>query len=236
MLGADAGHTAIYRRLADPEPVIMAGLRALDKGRAVVIPGVRNKVIAASGRFMPHEWLTRVSGRLLRPASTAARPPIEVHNEIVAPAAAERVWDLLTDVEGWPSWYRACRWVRVESTGSAASTDGAARPASFRWKAHPIALRSTVIASDRPHSFAFIAEARGLHAEHAFTLRPAPDGVGTVVLSHETQTGPLPRLGRVVLAPLLHATTQAWLTDLARAVTPSPVAGEREAVSDAHAI
>ena len=235
-LGADAGHTAIYRRLGDPEPVIKAGLRAVDKGRAVVIPGVRNKVIAASGRFMPHEWLTRVSGRLLRPASTAARPPIEVHNQIVAPAPAERVWNLLTDVEGWPSWYRACRWVRVESTGSAPSTDSTARPVSFRWKAHPIALRSTVVASDRPNSFAFIADARGLHAEHAFTLRPAPDGVGTVVLSHETQTGPLPRLGRVILAPLLHTTTQAWLTDLARAVTPSPVAGEREAASDAHSI
>jgi hypothetical protein len=148
-------------------------------------------------------WLTRVSARLLRPpgtaprpAGTAPRPPIEVHNEIVAPAAAERVWDLLTDVGGWPSWYRACRWVQVESTGSAALTDSAARPASFRWKAHPITLRSTVVASDRPHSFAFIADARGLHAEHTFTLRPAPDGLGTVVLSHETQAGPLPRLGR----------------------------------------
>ncbi len=120
-LGAEVGHTAIYRRLADPEPVIDAGLRALDKGKAVVIPGVRNKVIANSGRFMPHEWLTRVSARLLRPVSTASRPPIEVHNEIVIPTSAERVWDLLTDVEGWPSWYGACRWVRVESTGSAAS-------------------------------------------------------------------------------------------------------------------
>ena len=58
-LGAEVGHTAIYRRLADPEPVIEAGLRALDKGRAVIIPGVRNKLLAASGRFMPREWLTR---------------------------------------------------------------------------------------------------------------------------------------------------------------------------------
>src|SRR5215510_12096206 len=77
-LHADVGQTAIYRRLADPEPVIKGGLRALDKGQAVVIPGVRYKVVAASGRFMPHEWLTRVSARLLRPASTASRPPIEV--------------------------------------------------------------------------------------------------------------------------------------------------------------
>jgi short-subunit dehydrogenase len=90
-LGADAGHTAIYRRLADPEPVIRAGLRALDKGQAVVIPGTRNKVIAASGRFMPHEWLTRVSARLLRPAGTASRRPTEDRKETVTPAAADRV-------------------------------------------------------------------------------------------------------------------------------------------------
>jgi short-subunit dehydrogenase len=70
-LGAEVGHTAVYRRLADPEPVIDAGLRGLDQGRAVVIPGVRNKLIAASGRFMPREWLTWVSARLLRPLDTS---------------------------------------------------------------------------------------------------------------------------------------------------------------------
>ena len=73
-LGADVGRTAIYRRLADPEPVIDAGLRALDEGRAVVIPGVRNKVIAASGRFMPREWLALISAQLLRPLGATSRP------------------------------------------------------------------------------------------------------------------------------------------------------------------
>ena len=204
-LGADVSHTAIYRKLGEPEPVIKAGLRALDKGRAVVIPGLKNKLLAASGRFTPREWLARLSARLLRPARTASRPAIEVDNEIVVPASAERVWDLLNDVEHWPSWFRACRWVRLESNG------GAARP-SFRWKAHPIALRSAVVAADRPRSFAFVADARGLHAEHAFTLRPTPDGLNTVVVSHETQLGLLPRLGRVYLAPHLRAANQAWLT------------------------
>src|SRR5262245_19019285 len=93
-LGADVGHTAIYSRLADPEPVIEAGLRALDKGRAVVIPGVRNYLLAESGRLMPREWLTLFTGRLLRPAGKASRPPIEVRNEIAIHATAERVWDL----------------------------------------------------------------------------------------------------------------------------------------------
>jgi short-subunit dehydrogenase/uncharacterized protein YndB with AHSA1/START domain len=210
-LGADVGRTAIYRRLAAPEPVIEAGLRALDKGRAVVVPGVRNKLLASSGRFMPHEWITRVSGRLLRQVSTASRPPIEVRNEAVIPASPERVWDLLTDVEGWPSWWRACRWVRVESTGNTA------RPVTFRWKAHPVELRSTVVTSDRPRLFAIVADARAVHAERTFTLRPTPDGLNTVVVSHETQVGLLPRLGRLYLAPRLRAVNQDMFADLARA-------------------
>ena len=137
-LGADVGHTVIYSRLSAPEPVIEAGIRGLDKGRAVVIPGLRNKAIAAAGRFTPREWLALIGARLLRPAGTASRPPIEVRNEIVIHAPAERVWDVLSDVERWPSWWRACRWVRVESKGSAN------HPVSFHWKAHPVLLRSTV--------------------------------------------------------------------------------------------
>ena len=108
-----------------------------------------------------------------------SRPPIEVRNETVIRASAERVWDLLTDVEHWPLWYRACRWVRVESTRAPTSIPGTPQATSFRWKAHPIELRSAVVASDRPHSFAIIADALGLHAERTFTLRPTPDGLGT---------------------------------------------------------
>lgn len=231
-LGADVGHTAIYRRLADPEPVIEAGLRALDKGRAVVVSGLRNKVVAVGGRFLPREWLTLVSARLLGPAGAASRPPIEVRNEIVIHASAECVWELLTDVEGWPSWYRACRWVQVGSTGTAASTPDSARPISFRWKAHPVTLRSTVTAADRPHLFAIVADTPGLHAERTFTLRPTPDGLSTVVISHETQVGLLPRLGRMFLARRLYAANQTMFDDLARAaiygsatqpISPEPV-------------
>jgi short-subunit dehydrogenase/uncharacterized protein YndB with AHSA1/START domain len=210
-LGADVGHTAIYGRLAEPEPVIEAGLRALEEGRAVVIPGLRYKLIAASGRFIPREWLNRVSARLLRPATTA-RPPIVVRNEIVIPAAAERVWDLLSDVERWPSWYTACQWVRVET-----SAGSPARAVSFRWKAHPVELRSSVVAADRPNSFAIVADGLGVHAERTFTLRPTADGLSTVVVSHETQVGPLPWLGRLYVAPRLFAANQAMFEDLARA-------------------
>ena len=137
--------------------------------------------------------------------------PVEVRNEILIPASAERVWDLLADVGRWPTWYRACRWVRIESAGNTIP------PASFRWKAHPVELRSTVVAADRPHSFTIVADAPGLHAHRTFSLRPAPDGTGTAVVSHETQVGPLPWLGRMYLAPRLHAANQVMFADLARA-------------------
>ena len=212
-LGAEVGHTAIYRRLAEPEPVIEVGLRALERGRAVVIPGLRTKVIAQLGRATPRETLTLISERLLRPAGTASLPPIVVHNEAVIRARVERVWDLLSDVERWPSWYRACRWVRLESGRSGQE------PLAFRWKAHPVELRSTVIETRRPHSFAIIADALGIHAERFFTLRPTADGAGTIVVSHETQVGPLPWLGRLYLGPRLAAANQVMFDDLARTAT-----------------
>lgn len=142
-----------------------------------------------------------------------SKPPIEVHNQAVIPAPMDRVWDLLTDVERWPSWYRACRWVRVVR---------AARPVSFRWKAHPLEISSTVVACERPHSFSFVADAKGIHAERTFTLRPSPDGVGTIILSHETQIGPLAWWGRAFLAPRLRAANRAMFDDLARAAAGGP--------------
>jgi short-subunit dehydrogenase/uncharacterized protein YndB with AHSA1/START domain len=209
-LAADVAHTAIYSRLGEPEPVIEAGLSGLDNGRAVVIPGWRNKLIAFAARIMPREWLALIGARLLRPADVVSRPPIEVDNGIVIQASPERVWDLLTDVARWPQWYRACKWVTVDST------DSAGRAATFRWKAHPVVLRTSVTASERPHSFAFVADARGFHAVRAFTVRPAHDGSSTVVVSHETQVGIFPWLGRLVLGPRLRAANQRMFEDLAR--------------------
>ena len=159
-----------------------------------------------------------IQHELLLPADTASRPPVEVRNEMVIRAPAERVWDRLTDVEGWPSWYRACRWVRVEPPDGAAPSGGALRGTTFRWRAHPVTLRSTVVVAERPHVFAIVADARGLHAERAFTFRPAPDGAGTVVVCDETQVGLLPRVGGRFLASRLHAANQAMFADLAEAV------------------
>lgn len=75
-LGADVGHTVVYKKLADPGPVIDLGLRALERGQSVAIPGLRNTLLAISGRLMPRTWLTLLSARMLRPAKVSSRPPL----------------------------------------------------------------------------------------------------------------------------------------------------------------
>lgn len=70
-LGSDVSHTAVYRHLVEPEPVVAAGLRAMDKGRAVVVPGWRNRIMATVGRLTPGWISALVSGRMLRPAAPA---------------------------------------------------------------------------------------------------------------------------------------------------------------------
>ena len=67
-LDADVSSTAIYQKLASPEPVVAAGLRALDRGRPVVVPGLRNRLMATASRLSPGWVGALISGRMLRPA------------------------------------------------------------------------------------------------------------------------------------------------------------------------
>lgn len=187
------------------------GFRAFSHRKAVFEVGRWNGGALLRPPFGPLTNL--IVAWMLRPLDKTSGPPIEVRNETIIPAPIERVWDLLTDVEHWPSWHRACKWVRMEPSGSAG------QQRAFRWKAHPVELRSEVVRNDRLQVFAYTADALGLHAERTFTLRPTPNGLGTIVDSYETQVGPMPWLGRMFLAPWLYAANQAMFDDLARAAT-----------------
>jgi len=55
---------AFDRFAADAASVVRAGLRGLDKNRAVVVPGVLNKVTAASTRFFPRPIVRKVAGAI----------------------------------------------------------------------------------------------------------------------------------------------------------------------------
>ena len=75
-LDADVSRTAIYRKLAAPEPVVAAGLRALDRGRPVVVTGLKNRVMATASRLSPGWVGALISGRMLRPADASRAPAV----------------------------------------------------------------------------------------------------------------------------------------------------------------
>jgi hypothetical protein len=57
---------AMKQVMMEPEPVVKAGIRALESGRASVIPGWFNLVSSQSNRFTPRSLQRRVMARALR--------------------------------------------------------------------------------------------------------------------------------------------------------------------------
>ncbi|MFL6741612.1 MAG: SDR family NAD(P)-dependent oxidoreductase [Sphingomicrobium sp.] len=62
---AGFGGSGLFERLAMQAPdVVEAGLKALDKNRAVIVTGWLNKAAAASTRFTPRAWVRKIAGAI----------------------------------------------------------------------------------------------------------------------------------------------------------------------------
>ena len=58
------GNGAFDRISARSEDVVALGLKALDRGRAVAIPGLVNKAGAQAHRFLPRALLRKITGAI----------------------------------------------------------------------------------------------------------------------------------------------------------------------------
>jgi short-subunit dehydrogenase len=62
---AGFGGNGLFDKVAMEAPgVVAAGLRGLDKNKAVVVPGLLNKVSANSGRFAPRSVVRKIAGAI----------------------------------------------------------------------------------------------------------------------------------------------------------------------------
>jgi len=62
---AGFGGNGMFDRVAMESPdVVTAGLEGLDKNKAVVVPGVLNKISANSGRFAPRSVVRKIAGAI----------------------------------------------------------------------------------------------------------------------------------------------------------------------------
>lgn len=61
---ADSHSPVLERMKMDAAPVVALGLKGLDRNKAVLIPGMKNRIGAQASRFLPRAAMRRIIGRI----------------------------------------------------------------------------------------------------------------------------------------------------------------------------
>ena len=148
----------------------------------------------------------------LEPASC----PVFVANEHEVPAPPAVVWKWLCRADLWPTWFKRSSQVRFEG----GPTPELGLGSCVVWRMLGATIRVTVKVCEPPRVLDWEGGANGVHAYHAWLLEPVPGG--TLVLTKETERGPLPWLLRWYLRRALHGAHQEWLESLALVAKNGP--------------
>jgi hypothetical protein len=117
---------------------------------------------------------------------------------------AETIWDLLADIDNWPSWSPSVK---------EATLVGDLRESSvFRWKAEPGTITSTLERVDRPHEIGWRGRTKGINAVHVYKLEPHADG--TRVHAEGSFDGPMVRLLKSLMRKTLQKGIDGGLVHL----------------------
>lgn len=107
-------------------------------------------------------------------------------SEIQIAAGADVVWEVLTAIDSWPSWNPL--------VNSAILEGGLLEGSTFRWKAGPGTINSTIKRVEPASGIAWTGRTMGIRAFHVWRLEPR-DG-GTFVRTEESYDGLVARLFR----------------------------------------
>lgn len=125
-----------------------------------------------------------------------AAAPVVSSAEAEIEAPIESVWGILTAIEEWPAWN-----LDVKS----ASLDGpAVEGATFRWKAGPSTIKSTVVRLEAPRHIAWTGRTLGISAVHIWSLQSTNGR--TFATTEESYEGSVARIFRRPLQKLLDRT------------------------------
>lgn len=136
---------------------------------------------------------------------------VHARNELVIPAAPDRVWRWLCRAGRWPEWYGNCGWIRFRDHAGPDLGPGV----MFVWKTFGVRVRSKVKVFEPTVELGWDATAFGLEAYHGWRFEPDGDGQ-TRVITEETQVGPFTKVGRWYLRRGLLREHQNWLEGLSR--------------------
>jgi uncharacterized protein YndB with AHSA1/START domain len=126
---------------------------------------------------------------------------VEVHRsapvvgtaEIEIAASPAAVWEVLADIESWPSWNPDVKTMALS---------GEVAPGSqFRWKAGGVTIESALEAVDPPRLIGWTGRTIGLKARHVYRFEPRDEG--TFVSTEEPYDGWAARLFRKPIQRML---------------------------------
>lgn len=153
-------------------------------------------------------WLTDRS--LRRRAAGAPPPPIRLL--IVIDAPIDRVWRVVSDIEGQPLWMHDMKSVRMSTPGPTGV--GSRGEATVRMYGLSATDPVTVTAFEPPNLFS-ISHDGSFAGRGTFRLEPGADRTTTLVRWDETLVAPvLPHLGAIVTTPVFRHVFQRDLERL----------------------
>ena len=135
--------------------------------------------------------------------------PILVTNELFMNAPAERVFALIADAEKWPKFYFNASNVKITTPGEAKLSKGT----KFTWKTFGFNLKSEVIEFVPNERIGWVGHGFGMTGYHAFAIKKI-DATHCYVLTEETQSGMVARIGKIIYPTRMEKYHQIWLEDL----------------------
>ncbi len=135
------------------------------------------------------------------------RAPVTCASSIVINASPERVWAMLTDINGWASWQNDIK--------NPTLIDGLVPGGTFVWTTGGVKIRSTLHTVEPNRALGWTGKAPGTFAIHNWILA-AKDG-GTLVSVEESMEGFLVRLFKNPFRRNLEKGMDTWLRLLKQA-------------------
>jgi uncharacterized protein YndB with AHSA1/START domain len=135
-----------------------------------------------------------------------ANAPVITRDEILISAPIQTVWDVQTDIAGWPSWQRDVDGAQAHGPLAAGSV--------FTWQTAGLDITSTVEEVDAPRRIVWGGPAQGIVAVHVWTL-DEHDGSVLVRTAESWEGDPVSAQPEPMQAAL-DASLRAWLENLKR--------------------
>jgi hypothetical protein len=123
-------------------------------------------------------------------------------------ASAQKVWDVMSDIENWPKWNSDIKSAKLNGRLYKGTT--------FTWKAGPGTITSTLEVVNKPSLLGWSGKLFGIKAVHIWRI--ASKDMKTVVTTEESWDGFLPKIFRNSSKKTLKKAIDNGLVQLKKAV------------------